>query len=152
MEVASAHRSRLIRAAEFFESTWQTAVADDQILVAVRFPIWSGRSGFAVEEVAWHRGDFAISGAACALTVDGEAISRAAIALFDVGLTPVRARRAEEEPVCSGSAAELATVGTLATADLEPSGDVHASAAYRKQVAGVVVRRAVARAFEDACS
>ena len=62
---------RTIPAAEFFTGTWSTALDDDEILARVGFPVWTGRCGFAVEEVARRHGDFAIAGACVAVEVDG---------------------------------------------------------------------------------
>ncbi|MGD9701012.1 MAG: xanthine dehydrogenase family protein subunit M [Acidimicrobiia bacterium] len=144
--------SREIAATDFFESTWQTTLGEHEILTAVRFPVWDGASGFAVEEVARRHGDFAICGAVCGVTLEGDTISRAAIGLIGVGSTPVRATAAEQALVAAGARADLSAIGREAAATLEPSDDIHASGAYRKQVAAVVVRRALARAIEEARS
>lgn len=152
MEVAGSGGGRTIAAADFFESTWQTALGEDEILTAVRFPVWGGKSGFAVEEVARRHGDFAICGAVCGVTLDGDAVTRAAIGLFGVGLTPVRASAAEAALIAAGAGGDLASIGQEATDGLDPADDIHASGAYRKQVAAVVVRRALARAIEEAGS
>ena len=58
-----ARRSREIAAVDFFDSTWQTTLDENEVLTAVRFPVWDGASGFAVEEVARRHGDFAICAA-----------------------------------------------------------------------------------------
>jgi carbon-monoxide dehydrogenase medium subunit len=144
--------SRDIAASEFFDGTWQTTLADDEILAAVRFPVWDGASGFAVDEVARRHGDFAICGAVCGVTVDGDRVTRAAIGLFGVGSTPVRATNAEQALIAAGAGANLADIAREAAEPLDPSGDIHASGGYRKQVAAVVVRRALARAIEEARS
>jgi carbon-monoxide dehydrogenase medium subunit len=150
MEAAGPGGTRDIGAAHFFESTWQTTLASDEILTAVRFPVWGGGSGFAVEEIARRHGDFALCGAACAVTLDGDAVTRAAIALFGVGGTPVRAGAAEQALAAGGAGADLAAIGQEAAAALQPSDDLHASGSYRKRVAAVVVRRALARAIQEA--
>ena len=64
-DVANASGSRTVTASEFFVSTFMTALEADDVLTAVRFPVWNGRCGFAVEEVARRFGDFALTGAAC---------------------------------------------------------------------------------------
>jgi carbon-monoxide dehydrogenase medium subunit len=152
MEAAGPDGTRDIAATEFFESMWSTALAEDEILAAVRFPVWGAGSGFAVEEVARRHGDFAICGTACAVTVEGERITRAAISLFGVDSTPVRATAAEAALVAAGVGADLAEIARHASEPLDPSDDIHASGAYRRQVAGVVVRRALAKAIEEARS
>ena len=152
VEVAGPGGTREIAAADFFEGTWQTTLDDDEILTAVRFPVWDGASGFAVEEVARRHGDFALCGAVCAVTLDGATVTRAAIGLFGVGPTPVRATAAEQALVAGGATTDLTAIGREAADPLDPSGDNHASGAYRKQVTAVVVRRALTRAIEEARS
>lgn len=152
IETARPGGAREIAAADFFEGTWQTALADDEILTAVRFPVWEGASGFAIEEVARRHGDFALCGAVCAVTLDGDAVTRAAIALFGVGPTPVRASAAEAALISAGPGANLTAIGDEAAAPLTPSDDIHASGTYRRTVAAVLVRRALAKALTEAGS
>ncbi len=141
---------REIAANGFFESTWETTLADDEILAAVRFPVWGAGSGFAIEEVARRHGDFALVGAVCGVTVDGDAVTKAAIAFFGVGPTPVRSGDGEAALLATGADGDLAEVGRAAAAILTPNDDLHASGAYRKKVAAVLVERALTRAIEEA--
>jgi aerobic carbon-monoxide dehydrogenase medium subunit len=150
MEASGPDGSREIAAHDFFEGTWQTALAEGELLTAVRFPVWAGASGFAVEEVARRHGDFALCGAAVAVTLDGDSITLAAIALFGVGATAVRATAAEQALIAAGAGADLAAIGREAAGPLTPSDDLHASGAYRKQVAAVVVARALTNAIKEA--
>ena len=63
---------------------------------ASTFPVWTGRCGFAIEEVARRHGDFAIAGAAVAVELDADDRDPpCAIGLFGLGSTPVRATAAE---------------------------------------------------------
>jgi carbon-monoxide dehydrogenase medium subunit len=128
----------------------QTALADDEVLAAIDFPVWDTDSGFAVEEVARRHGDFALCGVTCGVTLDGDAVVRAAIALFGVGPTAVRASVAEQALIAGGAATDLAAVAEEAAAGLSPSDDIHASGDYRRRVAGVLVRRALTTAIEEA--
>jgi aerobic carbon-monoxide dehydrogenase medium subunit len=151
-EVANADGSRTVPASEFFVSTFMTALDADDVLTAVRFPVWGGRSGFAVEEVARRFGDFALTGAVCGLQLDGDRVTRAAIALFAMGSTPLRANDAEAALVGSAVAdVDVEEVGRAAAAAAsDPPDDIHASAAYRRSVGAVVVARALVRAIEEA--
>ena len=150
MEVDGPSGVREVAAAEFFESTWQTSLAADEILTAVRFPVWGSGSGFAVEEVARRHGDFAMCGAMCAVTLDGDAVTRAGISLFGVGATPLRATAAEQALTVAGAAADASEIGRLAAVDLNPWSDIHASSEYRRQVVAVLVRRALTTAIQEA--
>ncbi len=145
MEVVSPTRSRTIAARDFFDGLWSTTMEPDELLVGVEFPIWGGRSGFAVEELARREGDFAIAGAAVGVELtDDDRVRRGAIGLIGLGSTPERAAGAETEltglPVAD---IDPEDVGRLALAGLEsvPS-DLHGSAAYRVRVGAVMVARA----------
>lgn len=154
LEVATTGGPRLVPAAEFFVGNWTTTLAPDELLVAARFPIWSGRCGFAVEEVARRYGDFALTGTAAGVALDGDGrVERAAVALFGMGSTPLRAPAAEAGLVGRTAAeVDLAELGQLAVRDLDPPDDVHASARYRRTVGAHVVARALARALQAAGS
>jgi aerobic carbon-monoxide dehydrogenase medium subunit len=147
MDVAGVDGPRGIGAADFFQGTWTTALTDDEILTGVRFPVWAGSCGFAVEEVARRHGDFAIVGAVAAVEASSGAPTRAGIALFGVAPTPVRASGAESALV---GGADPAEAGRLATEGLEPADDIHASSEYRQHLAAVVVERALRRAMRGA--
>ena len=71
MEIDGPGGHREVAASDFFESTWTTALGDDELLTAIRFPVWSGRVGFAVEEIARRHGDFALVGAAVGVALVG---------------------------------------------------------------------------------
>ena len=70
MEAACPERTRRIPAAEFFASTYTTTLEPDEVLTALRFPVWPGRTGSAIREFARRSGDFALAGALCAVTLD----------------------------------------------------------------------------------
>ena len=102
----AARPPRTIPAAEFFTGTWTTALGDDELLTGVGFPIWTGRCGFAVEEVARRHGDFAIAGACVAVELDGDGGVRA---LRDRAVRPrldAGAGRPPPSSRCSGCAGE----------------------------------------------
>jgi carbon-monoxide dehydrogenase medium subunit len=151
-EVQGTTGSRTVPASEFFVSTFMTALEADDVLTAVHFPVWGGRRGFAVEEVARRFGDFALTGAVCAVELDGQdRVARSAIAMFGMGSTPLRAPQAEAG--LAGSSTEdldVEEVGRAAAAETDPPDDIHASAAYRRKVGGVVVARALRAAIEEA--
>lgn len=153
MEVVSASGRRTIAAADFFDGVWTTTMGPDELLVGTVFPIWSGRTGFGVEEVARRHGDFAIAGAALGLELDGDdRVRRCAIGLFGLGSTPERARSAEAQ-VLGSPVDELdpEEIGHLAVAELgSVPEDIHGSAAYRRRVGAVMVSRAWSTAREEA--
>src|SRR5262249_51211120 len=78
IEALSPRGPRQIPAAEFFTGLWETALEPDEVLAGVRFPVWTGRCGFAVQEFARRHGDFAIAGAVMASGSTTMAVCRAA--------------------------------------------------------------------------
>jgi carbon-monoxide dehydrogenase medium subunit len=154
LEVTSTTGTKDIAAADVFVGTWTTLLEDDELLSAIRFPVWSGRCGFAIEEVARRHGDFALTGAVCAVAIDdNNVVQRAAISLLGMGSTPLRASAAEQALVGSaGDAPALAEIAQLAIADLDPPEDIHASSRYRRSVGAHVVERALAGALQEARS
>lgn len=148
LEITSTRGTRRVAAEDFFVGTWTTAIAPDELLVATRFPAVSGSCGFAVDEVARRFGDFALAGVACAIRCDDAgAVAGAAIALFGVAATAVRAPAAEAALVAGASVADVAHE---AVRHVDPPDDVHASGATRVRIARAVVTRAVTAALEEA--
>jgi carbon-monoxide dehydrogenase medium subunit len=153
IEAVSPRGRRTIPASEFFVGFWTSALESDEVLASVRFPIWSGRSGFAVKEFARRHGDFALAGAVVGVTLGaGDVVERCAIGLIGLGPTPLRASAAEQAAL--GTAAgdlDLAAVGKAAVDDLtEVPSDLHGSADYRKRVGAAMVERALNEAIEEA--
>jgi carbon-monoxide dehydrogenase medium subunit len=141
IELARLSGGRRVRARDFFEGTWTTAAAADELVVAAHFPVWAAACGFAVEEVARRHGDFALAGVVCAVSAQ-----RAGLALFGVASTPVRVDEADAALLAGADAAEVAA---LAVRDLAPADDVHASGATRVRIARHLVERAVTKAREE---
>jgi carbon-monoxide dehydrogenase medium subunit len=151
VEALSPAGRRRIPAAEFFTGFWATSLADDELLTAARFPVWSGRCGFGVREFARRHGDFAVAGAVVAVQLDpDDRVARCAISMFGVGSTPVRATVAEEA-VAGRADVAPDEVGRLAASGLtDVPADLHGSAVYRTQVAAAMVARAWADAIAEA--
>lgn len=149
---ASRHGTRTIAAQDFFVSMWSTSLAVDELLVAVRFPIWSGRCGFAIEEFSRRAGDFAIAGVACAVELDGDdRVTRGGIALIGMGSTPVRASVAESALVGETPASvDLPAIAAAAAAGADAHDDIHATAAYRRRVVAHLAEAAIGRALKEA--
>lgn len=142
---------RTIPAAEFFEGFLTTALTEEEILTAIRFPVDGPHCGSAFAEVARRHGDFAMAGVAVQVRLDGDTIAEARIAVSGVGLTPVRAP--EAEALLAGAAAgeeALAAAAAATSAALHPTSDLHASGAYRKHIAGVLVQDALTTATDRA--
>jgi aerobic carbon-monoxide dehydrogenase medium subunit len=154
MHVVSAAGRRDVAAADFFESSMTTALAGEEILEGVSFPIWDatdGTCGFAVEEMARREGDFAMVGAMAGVEVRHGTIARVALTVFAAGPVPVRLYRIEEELVTTAvQDIDVKTIGARAREALDPPADIHASGGYRRRVGGVMVERALRAALTRA--
>ncbi len=156
MEAHSSRGARTIPAAEFFTGLWETSLASDEILTAVRFPVWDGRSGFAVHEFARRHGDFAIAGAVAAVEVDADdRVIRCGVGLLGLGSTPLRGTTAEDALVGRtvgdldrDAALELAR-STMAAIEDIPA-DLQGSSAYRARVGATMLARALSEALAAA--
>jgi carbon-monoxide dehydrogenase medium subunit len=148
----SARGDRTVAAADFFQGHFTTALDDDECVVEVRMPAADPSAGYAFQEVARRHGDFALVGVAAMLALDGDGrIADGRVALMGVADVPHRARAAEAELVGAAPTAEtFAAVAQTATAELTPGSDIHGSAAYRRHLAAVMVRRTLTTAAERA--
>lgn len=152
VRVRSLRGERTLPPERFFVGYLTTALAPDELLVEVRLRGQPPRSGWAFLEVSRRHGDFALVGVAALLGLDeGGVCTHAAVALTGVGPTPVRAEEAVGSLVGSRPTPEaFQEAGRQVSAQLTPDSDLHASAEYRRHVAGVLTQRALTRALERA--
>jgi carbon-monoxide dehydrogenase medium subunit len=154
LDIASASGTRTEDATSFFEGTWSTTIGPDEMLTAVRFPRWEGRTGCAIDEVARRHGDFALVGAAAAVAFDaGDRLTHAGLGLFGVASTPHAAPEVSQLIGRSRRELEgddLTGIGAVIAASLDPPDDVHASGGYRRKVAAQLVPRVLRSAIEEA--
>ena len=142
--------TRSIKASDFFVSYLTTALEPNEVLTEVRFPAMPRGTGWSVMEVARRHGDFAMTGVAITAALDAKGqFSAARIVLFGVGPTPVRARAAEQVLTGQKPSERLFERSGQKVNDAieEPLSDVHASAEYRRHLAQVLTRRALAEAI-----
>jgi carbon-monoxide dehydrogenase medium subunit len=148
IETASPRGRRQIAFADFASSYMTTSLEPDEIATSAQFPLWPQGHGYAFLEFARRHGDFALASAAVLMTTDAQGrITRIAVALSGVGPVPVRMQEAEQALLGQVGGAELFAQAAKTCASLEPQDDIHAPAAYRKRLAGVMMRRALEKAF-----
>ena len=139
---------RTLKAADLFETYLTTRLAPEELLVEVRLPAMPAGAGYAFEEFARRHGDFAIVGIAAMVVRDGTHCRMARLASAGAGPVPVRLRAAEEILERDGlGAPALQAAAARASELVEPDSDVHASAEYRRHLAGVLTLRALKRAI-----
>jgi len=144
VRAAGPEGAREIPAAWFFRGIYTTDLREGEIVTAVAVPVtrtgWRSR----FDELARRHGDYALVGLAVHCRVDDGTIGEARLAFCGVGSVPVRAARAEA--ALAGRSPEpgvLAEAARALESDLDPPGDVHASPALRRHLAGVLLARSL---------
>jgi aerobic carbon-monoxide dehydrogenase medium subunit len=141
---------RELASTELFETYLTTTLGPDELLTEVRLPVMPAGAGWAFEEFARRHGDFAIVGVAAALWRDSGRWA-ARLATAGVGPVPVRLRGAEEIIARDGVGEAVVTAAAARAAELvHPDGDLHASAAYRRNLTRVLTERALRKAIARA--
>lgn len=147
----SAAVTRNIAARDFFLSYLTTAMTSDEIIVEASLPEMPPRAGAAFMEFTRRFGDFAIVGVAALLALNEDIIADARVALTGVGDKPWRERDLERELLGQKASAELFDkIGSEVAAKIEPGSDIHASESYRRSLAKVLTKRALAEAWRRA--
>lgn len=145
---ASRRGTRTIPAGEFFLTHFTSALEPDELVVETTWPAAGPGSGSAFEELALRRGDYALAMAACVLRVENGAVAEARVA---VGATVDRplALSAVAEALRGRAVGsqEAAEAGALAAKEVDPADGLHASAPYLRHLTGLLVERAVTRAW-----
>jgi len=144
--------TRTIGSQDFFRGRMATALEPEEVLVAVRYPVTPRTAGHGFVEVARRVGDFALAGAAAVVNVDEDGcFTSVSVGVLGISDAPVRAFAVQ-----SALIGEAPTEETIARAAEEivpavTSGDdLHATRAYRRHLAPVVVRRAITAAVARA--
>ena len=143
----SGRGGRTIAAADFFTGALSTALADDELIVALCLPAWPRERRWAFEEFSRRRGDFALAAVAVFYDRDSTGAARDAhIGVIGACTRPHRVPQAEA--LLNGRRLDAGIVAAAARAfeaALEPPSDLHASAAYRRSLAGTLLERALMR-------
>jgi aerobic carbon-monoxide dehydrogenase medium subunit len=144
MVIVGSGGERTVPAADFFTGVFETAAGQGELLTEIRVPKLGGSTGWSYMKYHRRAQDWATVGVAALVHRDNGSATGATVALVNMGGTPVRAT-AVEEAVAAGSspadAAEHAADGT------SPPDDTAASAEFRKHLARVLTRRALADAM-----
>jgi carbon-monoxide dehydrogenase medium subunit len=145
--VAGPNGRREIAFAEFPVAYMTPAIEPNELLTAVRFPLWPKGHGYAFIEFARRHGDFAIVSAAVLLVEDGAGkIGRAAVIIGGMGMVPIRAVELEQALIGQAPDDKLLREACETCRKFEAIDDVHAPASYRQHLAAVLSRRALEQA------
>jgi carbon-monoxide dehydrogenase medium subunit len=142
LRARSSRNERWLAAGEFFKGVFTTALAPDEMLVEVELPPLPPRTGTCFVEVARRHGDYALVGVAAVVTLGaGGKVESARVALCNAGATPVLV-----------AVTDLEDAPEQVREAIDPPANVHATAAFRRHLAGVLTRRALATAAARAAA
>ncbi len=149
--LTGADGTRSVAAREFYEAAYFTALKDDELLTGIHIPAPAAGHGSAYAKLKRKVGDYATAAAAVVLSMDGGKCAGAAIALTNVGQTPLFAEAASTGLEGSNvDAAAIAAAATAAKGIAEPVADMRGSVEYRTEMAGVMTARAIEAALARA--
>jgi carbon-monoxide dehydrogenase medium subunit len=169
VRVASQGGERLIPASEFFLGPLESAVQPGELAIEALFPVLPPAAGTGFAEVSRRRGDYAVCGVAATVQLDEDGrIARARAGYLSVGPSPLvldltdaaaadqaAAGAAAAGAAAAGAAHPAGLTGFPAAADMarqqvDPEPDIHATADYRRHLAGVLTQRALLEALGEA--
>ena len=143
---------RSVPIADFIDGAFTSTLGEDELVVGLRIPVPSGRSGGAYLKLERKVGDYATVAVASHLELDDSgAISGAGLALTSVN--PINTKVADAEAVLVGqqpSAELFAEAAELAAVAAEPRDDVRGTAAWKRQVVRTYTKRGLAAAAQQA--
>lgn len=132
---------RRIAAGDFSVAALTTVLEPGEVLTAIDLPVLPAASGHGFTEIARRHGDFALAAAAAVLSRNNGGHAR--IVVTGMGNGPLRVTAAEQALIATDfSADSLDDVAALVREAVDPVDDLHAPAAYRRKVAGVMAVRA----------
>jgi carbon-monoxide dehydrogenase medium subunit len=140
---------RNISARDFYEAAYMTAREDEEVLTSVTIPLPKG--GYAYEKQKRKIGDYATAAAAVQIIKDDGVCGSASIAMTNLSDTPIFSEAAGAALV--GTTVDAAALDAAVTAmlgDIDPTEDNRGPVAFKNHVAGVILRRAVERAWSRA--
>ena len=149
IEVRSTEGTRRIPAEEFYLGPYMNCLEPEDLVTGITFPSWPAGHLTLFCELAQRPGDFGLVGIVGALALDAGKISRAGIAWFGMGPTPMRARAAEQMLLGQSlDTVDPQAVAEAAIADTSPFDDQHASAEYRRTVGTRLFARTLREALK----
>lgn len=141
--------TRSVAARDYYEAAYMTDREDDEVLISISFAAPSG--GHAYEKQKRKIGDYATAAAAVQLVKDGGKVASVSIAMTNLSDVPVWSEAAGAALVgttCDSAAIKAAVSAMLA--DIDPSEDNRGPVAFKRHLAGIILSRAVTRAWDRA--
>ena len=136
---------------DLFVGPLETSLSGPSVVVDAFFPALPERSGTAFAEISRRKGDYAVCGAGVVVTLDEDRrVSSVRASYISVGLVPEVHDLTEAVAGTPVDGADWAAAGALARTLVDPDGDIHASADYRRLLVGVLTERTLAEAAAEA--
>ncbi len=153
VRVAGAGGARTIPAADFFLGPLESAIQPDELALEAILPVAAEGTGSAFVEVSRRHGDYAVCGVGAVVALD-ESGAIASVRLGFISVAPTPLVLDVSELFAAGSAAadavDAAALADTVMAQVSPNGDIHATADFRRHLAGVLAVRAVRDAVRGA--
>jgi carbon-monoxide dehydrogenase medium subunit len=144
---ASASGSRTIPASELFAGPLETTLRHDEIALEATFPALGPGEGVGFAEIARRHGDYALVGVGAVVRLDDESVTAARLGFLSVCDVPT----VVDVTAAMDSAGDgYDSAAELALEHLDPADDLHASAAYRRQLVRVLTGRVLRAAVDHA--
>jgi aerobic carbon-monoxide dehydrogenase medium subunit len=144
--IASARGERRVPARDFFHGVYATALADEELLVAIEIPVRKPNEHHALVEITRRSGDYAMAGVAAIVAATKAIVSDARLVFFALGDKPVVAIGAAAALVAQPlDALSIDRAAAALSQDLDPSADLNGSSATKLHLAQVVLRRALTK-------
>jgi aerobic carbon-monoxide dehydrogenase medium subunit len=140
VDIAGADGVRTVAARDFFRGVFETAVQPGEVVTEVRVPKLTGDHVWSYLKFRRRALDWATVGVAAVARRSNGGVTEPAIALVNMGATPLRAAASEAAWAAGDDPAGAAAEGT------DPPSDTYGSAEYRRHLVGVLVGRAVEEA------
>jgi carbon-monoxide dehydrogenase medium subunit len=146
-DLAGGGGGRSVAARGFYSGLFATVRADDEVLVRIRVPVPPAGHGAAYVKQKRKIGDYATAAAAVVLALDGGRCTAASVAMTNLKDRAVWSEAAGAALV--GSSLDTAAVEAAVAAmqrDIDPGNDTRGPVEFKRHLAGVILRRAIAQA------
>jgi CO/xanthine dehydrogenase FAD-binding subunit len=153
VEATSTTGSRVIAARDFYVGTFATTLEPGELLTSVSLPVPGVRDGFAWDEFSLRYGDFAVAGIAAVVSLDESgSCTHARLVGAGLGATPVDLSGSADPLVGLGELSDevLLTVADGVAEEVDPTGDIHGSVEYRRELAQLLAVRTLRTAWKRA--
>lgn len=144
-EIMGRDGMRRVKADDFFKGLYETAIGPHDMLTTVHLPVAKPDMRYGFAELSRRHGDYALAGLAASARAEGAGLKDVRLAYFGVGLTPIRAMKAEAAVAAGNLDAAVAALAS----DLDPPDDIQETGAVKRHLAGVLLRRVVAQLTGD---